>query len=524
MAGARMLSRLPVFLRNPIGTEHARNALAHRNEQRVDDFLGLVDQAVFRNATSPYHWLLGLAGCERGDFERLVRQEGVEGGLKSLYRHGVYLTTNELKGRRPTVRGSASLTVTPDTLRNPKASVHTHVQSGGSRGPRTAVGLDLDCLREEAVNLRLWFDARRANRWTHALWGVPGSAAIRILLRMCAADARPTHWFSQIDPEASDLHPRYRWSARIIRWGARAAGFQFPAYTHVPLEDPLPIARWMADVLRSGGVAHLQTYSSAAARLCQRAMEAGVDLRGAQFILAGEAVTPARLAMIRDAGGVGVPSYSAIEVGNIGYGCLAPEAADDLHLLHDLHAVIQPGTDARDDAVTASALLVTSLRPTAPLFLMNAVLGDQAVITNRACGCPMAQHGWTVHLHTVRSYEKITAGGMTFFDIDVIRVLEEVLPARFGGAPTDYQLVEEESEGGRPRLRLVVDPSVGPLDTDAMVGVFLAALGGGSGVEEVMRRLWQEGRFLGVERAAPRTTAGGKIQHLHQMPGSADRW
>jgi hypothetical protein len=169
--------------------------------------------------------------------------------------------------------------------------------------------------------------------------------------------------------------------------------------------------------------------------------------------------------MIRDAGGVGVPSYSAIEVGNIGYGCLAPEAADDLHLLHDLHAVIQPGTDARDDAVTASALLVTSLRPTAPLFLMNAVLGDQAVITNRACGCPMAQHGWTVHLHTVRSYEKITAGGMTFFDIDVIRVLEEV-----------------------------------------------------------MRRLWQEGRFLGVERAAPRTTAGGKIQHLHQMPGSADRW
>jgi hypothetical protein len=53
---------------------------------------------------------------------------------------------------------------------------------------------------------------------------------------------------------------------------------------------------------------------------------------------------------------------------------------------------------------------------------------------------------------------------MTFLDTDVIRVLEEELPARFGGTPTDYQLLEEEADDGQPRLQLLVHPRVGPLN------------------------------------------------------------
>ena len=56
----------------------------------------------------------------------------------------------------------------------------------------------------------------------------------------------------------------------------------------------------------------------------------------------------------------------------------------------------------------------------------------------------------TLAFHTIRSHEKLTAGGMTLLDTDVIRLLDEVLPARFGGAPTDYQLVEHESDDGEP--------------------------------------------------------------------------
>ena len=48
----------------------------------------------------------------------------VEGALAILYGSGVYLTVDELKGRRPAIRGSTSVTVRPDLLRN-----------GGARPP-----------------------------------------------------------------------------------------------------------------------------------------------------------------------------------------------------------------------------------------------------------------------------------------------------------------------------------------------------------------------------------------------------
>ena len=102
-------------------------------------------------------------------------------------------------------------------------------------------------------------------------------------------------------------------------------------------------------------------------------------------------------------------------------------------------------------------LLVTELRPTSPFLLLNVSMGDRAEVEARQCGCPLEQYGWTRHLHTIRSQEKLTAAGVTFLDTDVVRVLEELLPSRFGGGPTHYQLLEEESEDGSPTLRLLVD-------------------------------------------------------------------
>ncbi|MBI3998030.1 MAG: hypothetical protein HY355_03275 [Armatimonadetes bacterium] len=515
LVGARLLLRLPVFLRTPVTPERAREVLRRRLERREADFLTLVHHAVYQNPGSPFRQLLELAGCEYRDLEKLVTQEGIEGALRILCRNGVYLTVDEFKGRRPTVRGSTTLTVSPDRLRNPRASVHVTAQTSGSRGAVTAVGIDLANMRDEAVDLGLYLDARGGTRWVHALWSVPGSSAVRLLLRMSGCGAEVARWFSQVDPAAPDLHFRYRWSARLVRWGSLLAGAAVPSPQYVPLETPLPIARWMAEVARRGDVPHLTTFSSAAVRLCLVALEAGIDFRGVQFTLGGEPTTAARLALIRRTGAVAVPRYSSIEVGQIGYGCLAPEAPDDVHVLADLHAVIQAEVDAGSASLPPQALLITSLRPTAPLVLLNVSLGDQATMVRRACGCPVERLGWTTHLHTIRSYEKLTAGGMTFLDRDVIRVLEEVLPARFGGAPTDYQLLEEETSEGRPLLRLLVHPSVGPLDSDAVANAFLAAVGTGSGAERIMELLWRDATVLRVERLVPYVTASGKILHLH---------
>ena len=190
-------------------------------------------------------------------------------------------------------------------------------------------------------------------------------------------------------------------------------------------------------------------------------------------------------------------------------------AADDVHFLTDLHALIQAGEGGARPGLPPTAFLVTSLRTTAPLVLLNAGLGDQGVVAERGCGCPLERVGWTRHLHTIRSYEKLTAGGMTFLDADVIRVLEEVLPARFGGAPTDYQLMEDHADGGRPRVRLLVHPAVGPLDHAAVIRGVPGRITAGRGLRADHGQVWRDAGLLRVERRAPFATASGKILHLH---------
>ena len=100
------------------------------------------------------------------------------------------------------------------------------------------------------------------------------------------------------------------------------------------------------------------------------------------------------------------------------------------------------------------------------------------------------------------------------------------MPARFGGRPADWQLVERlDGERARPEVVLVVDPSVGGLDADAVADAFLAAIGGGSGGERLMELQWRGSRTLRVVREAPRRTASGKVLHvaLERGEGSGSR-
>lgn len=481
------------------------------------NFLRLVKRLVYGYQESPYLTLLRAAGCEYGDLERLVSREGVEEALHDLFCHGVYLTLDELKGRRAVVRGSATFEFDPARLHNPTAGTHLPTRTSGSRGTPTPVGLDLGFLRETAVDYRLTLEARHGVGWRHAIWDVPGGTAMVRALRFAAVGERLARWFTQIDPGAAGLHPRYRWSNRLLRGASLLARVPMPGPVHVPLEAPMPIVRWMAEVLQDGATPHLLTFSSSGARLCRAAREAGVDLRGAQMTVSGEPITPARLSEMRASGVDAVPHYGTSEAGMIGHGCLAPEVSDELHLLHDLISVIQPGRGAAADGLPERALLVSSLGAGAPLMLLNVSLGDQGTVRHRVCGCPLGRLGWAIHPDSIRSVEKLTAGGMTFLDADLVRVLEEILPARFGGGCTDYQLVEEEAPDGQPRLRLLVHPVVGPLDPEAVAEAFLAAIGVGPGANRVMALAWRVAGLLRVERRAPEPTPGGKILHCRPL-------
>jgi hypothetical protein len=513
--GTRILRTLPGLLRRPIRPHAARATVAARLADRSDRFLRLVKRCVYEHPMSPYRALLALAGCEYGDLAGLVAREGVEEALGVLLRHGVYLTVEEFKGRRPVERGRARLDVDPAGLRNPDSMAHIVTQSSGSRGPGSPVPIDVRCWWDRAADTVLFLEARGGTGWRHAVWGVPGGAALADLLRASFSGNAPVRWFSQVDPTAPDLQPRYRWSARLVRWASAVAGVPLPGPEHVAVENSLPIARWMAEVRRAGEVPHLVTFPSSAVRICIAALDAGVDVAGAQFSVAGEPITRSRLDAARRAGAELVPYYAASPCGHIAYACLAPAGPDDLHLLHDLHALVQPASSAVDGRLPAGNLFITELLPTTPMVLLNVSLGDHAALTIRRCGCPLERLGWTTHLSAIQSHEKLTAGGMTFLNTDVVRILEEVLPALFGGGPTDYQLSETEGSDGAPRLALLVHPRVGEVETGAVTEAFLAALDGHGGVERVMALAWRGSGLIHVERRPPLATATGKILHLH---------
>jgi len=145
-------------------------------------------------------------------------------------------------------------------------------------------------------------------------------------------------------------------------------------------------------------------------------------------------------------------------------------------------------------------------------------MGDAGILEPADCGCPLTALGWTTRLRSILSFEKLTGEGMTFHDTDVVRILDETLPARFGGGPGDYQLVEDESPDGRSRLRLLVHPHVGPIDAGAVTETFLSALRAPGGAQDVTALVWRSAGLLEVERRVPEATRAGKVLHVHRAP------
>jgi len=492
---AALAGPLVAFLRRPITLPEACAELARRLARREQDFLALVREAVYANPASVYRRLLHHVACQYGDLERLVAEHGLEAALRRLLREGVVLTVDEAKGRRPVVRGSLTVPGGPAALANPLAARHVPVASSGSRGPRTTILMDLAFIRDHGVNTGLAVDAGGGAAWVKAAWEVPGGAALYRILKLSSFGTRVARWFTQVDPTHPALPPRYRWIHRLVRAASVAAGVPLPGPVHAPLDDPLPVVRWMADVVRRGSTPWVRTFPSSAVRACQAALAAGLDLTGVRFTVSGEPVTAAKLEAIRRRGARATPRYGSMEAGPLAWGCLAPQGPDDMHVFHDLHAVVQPEGNA--------TLFLTSLRRATPLVMLNVSMGDEATLGPRACGCPLEALGWPTHLQGVVSREKLTAAGMTFHDVDVVHVLERVLADRLGGGPTDYQLLEDESETGEPRVRLLVHPRVGPLDPGRVAAAFLAAIGEGSGPARVMGRVWRDAAVVQWSTAHP---------------------
>ena len=268
----------------------------------------------------------------------MVRVDGVEGALEALFRGGVCPHRRRVQGTP--ARGPRRH---DDCLRSPPSAQSDLRPSSvgstsGSRGTSTRIPLDLACVRDWAVNMNLALDARGGAGWQRAVWGTPG---IIPLLWYSAPGIPAARWFIKVDPGAlwssvatSMGHPRRRMDEPPRPSATSVAG-------DAPVDDPRCILEWMRTtpdtVIRCTCGAR-----QARGHDCHAAEREGVDLDGAHFTITGEPVTEACLAAIRRVHGDAMPDYGSVDSGgSVTYGCLSPEAADDVHVFSDLNAVIR---------------------------------------------------------------------------------------------------------------------------------------------------------------------------------------
>lgn len=506
---ARLPIELPRFLAGGDSETDVLRTIAERRRARGEAFLTMARQTIWNRPSSPYLPLLETAGLTRGHVESWVERDGLDAALERLAASGVYVTFDEFKGKVPIERHGRTLSVRERDFDHPGLSAHYEVVSGGTRSRGTTVGLNLGFIEDIAVNTAFAYRAHGLLDAVHAIWAPSAGAAPMAVLAYLRLGVAFERWFSHW----VELPLKYRLGTSYVRWIARACGRHVPPIEYVDLPHASRVAAWMADVVARGRRPCLLTYASSALRVAEAAVAERLPLDGARFVVLGEPFTEAKRRAIRASGAEAVVRFAFTEAGIIGYGCLAPEEPDDIHPFTDAFAIVPHRRTYRDAIV--EPLLFTSLLPTAPKILLNVESGDTAEGTGVPCGCAFARAGYHARLRRIRSFEKFTGEGVSFVGVDVLRVLEEILPAAFGGSATHYQVIEEEREDGHVALTLRVDPAIGRPDPTRLVGVFLDGLGAGHDLTLKMTQLWRQAGSLRVVYAPPLTTARGKLLPFH---------
>jgi hypothetical protein len=508
------------FLSSTMTLEEARSTVRRRMEDREANFLRLMERGIFGYPRSPYLPLLKLAHCEPGDIRNMVRTNGLESTLLALREAGVYATFEEFKGREPMVRHGRTVLVNPRDFNNPfPGKYYYQAQSGGSTGIGTRVQIDLEHQVAQTPHLMLARDAHGVLDVPTAIWyGIlPDDTGVAVLLRQARFGHLAERWFSPLTRESMAIPLKSRFVTRVFVSLGRAFGAPLPRPEPLPFKHAHVLARWAADKLKTHGRCLIRSHVSQALRVCLAARELGFDLKGATFMGGGEPPTPAKVREITGTGARWVPTYFFTEHGAVGLGCARPADGNDLHLLMDALAVVQYPRKVPQTDITVNAFHYTSLLATAPKMMLNVESDDYGVLERRPCGCPLAELGYTEHVREIRSFRKLTGDGVTLVGSDILHLLEEVLPSRFGGTSMDYQLVEEEDEKGLTRLSLVVSPRVNIENESDLIKAVLEALKRSSVAGDIAQSIWSQSEALRVKRCEPICTERGKLMPLYRM-------
>lgn len=514
---ARFALGLRRFLRKRLTPKMARDIILRRMASRTDRFLRILRKGIWQNPQSPYRQLMDHAGCTLGSVERMARRRGVDHTLQKLYESGVYVTFEELKGRRPIVRDGREFSADPGDFDNPYLRHYYMGRTSGSTGAGTRAPLDLGQILEALPIRLLARDSYGVLDAPVAMWRgtLPGISGILEVLRGPVMGNPPRRWFTPITDEDVSLPLKHKLAHDYIATVGRLCGVPMPRPELLRLDDPGALVRWATNMVGRHEKCLIRTYPSLALRVCVAAERLGTGLEGVTFLGGGEPPTATKVQRITRTGARWFPTFAATETGTMGMGCAAPRCGNDLHLATDCVALIQNPVVPPGWQTSVPAFFLTTLLPDAPKLLLNAGLDDYGIVENRSCGCPLGELGYTTHVRDIRSYSKLTGEGVTLLEEDLVRVIEKDLPDRFGGSALDYQILEEEDEDGLTRLSILVHPRIGLADTDALSEFVLRQLKKKNLMTAFAAAFWEQDRSLRVVHRPPITGETGKFMPLH---------
>jgi hypothetical protein len=515
LAFARFLAGLPRLVRRRMTVSEAMAIVQDRRRHRERNFLTVLERGIVANPRSPYRALLEAAGCTLDDVRELLAREGLEGTLLHLRRAGVYVSFEEFKGTTPIVRGSVTLHPTPSDFDNPTASRFYSTTTGGSTGVGRRVQLDLEHLHALLPGRIVVREVQGITGVPAASWSdLPPAGGLKGVLLHAAAGQEATHWFSARPVNGRGVPLRSKLATHAALTVARAAGARVSWPVHVPFEEAVRLARWANEQVRLHGACTIHASVSRILRIAVAAREHGIDLRGTVLRGGGEPPTPAKVSQIAVSGATFRSSYAFSEVGTVGSSCLTADGPNDQHFMEDHLAMIQASRAVPGFSIEVPAFCYTSLLTTAPKLLLNVESDDYGTVDRRPCGCPWESLGFTTHLRDIRSFRKLTGEGVTLVGSDMERILDELLPARYGGSALDYQFAEEEDASGFTRLTLRVAPQVALPDESEVLDYVLGALERAGGGAALAQTTWRQAGTLRLRREAPTLTSRGKMMPL----------
>jgi hypothetical protein len=494
------------FLETPIDHELALASLTARIRNREDNFLLMVKRFISEHPGSPYRALLRHAGWDEAKLAASIRRQGLEATLARLRDSGVYLTYEELKGRRPIVRGSLVIDVADRDFDNPLLlGKGVGGTTSGSTSRPSRVGFDWAGLAEESANNLVLREIHGIEAAPLALWLPlpPGIAGVHSLLVNAKMGRPPERWFSPVADGLPGTSLVHRHAVRYLAWSARRAGVTLPRPEPLRLDSARVVARWLQAALEGNGSAVLRTSASTAVRVAEAAAKHQINVAGSAVLAGGEPLTAPRRRAIEATGMRAVPRYASAELGLMAGLCGQPQADDDMHVYLDRLAVATLERPMGEEGQTVDSLLFTSLSLNSGKVFLNAELGDHATVEHRDCGCAFGKLGMNLHVSRVRSHDKLTGEGMGLLAAQLDDAVATVV-ARAGGGPNDYQFWERSDDRGPTRLVVAVSPEI-RIDDSALVESILDELRDGTPAETLASQMWREAGTLQVVRVRPRS-------------------